>query len=71
MTNRLATYRVYFTAAPQTYYAVSARNARHAVWQAKRLRNALRHTRRRSTRLVVDKIERLDKTRIRQLKVKR
>ena len=53
------TYRVYFTIAPTTYYVVSARNARAAVWRAKRTQRALRLNKRRTAPLRVAKIERL------------
>jgi len=53
------TYRVYFTVAPGTYYVVSARNARVAVWRAKRAQRAFRLTKRRTAPLQVAKIERL------------
>lgn len=52
-------YRVYFTVAPGTYYVVSARNARVAVWRAKKTQRALRLNKRRTAPLRVAKIERL------------
>lgn len=52
-------YRVYFTIAPDTYYVVSARNARVAVWRAKRSQRAFRLIKRRTAPLQVAKIERL------------
>lgn len=52
-------YRVYFTAAPTTYYVVAARNASAAVWRAKRTQRALRLNKRRTAPLRVAKIERL------------
>lgn len=56
---KLFAYRVYFTIAPTTYYVVSARNARAAVWRAKRTQRALRLNKRRTAPLRVGKIERL------------
>lgn len=52
-------YRVYFTIAPTTYYVVSARNARAAVWRAKRSQRAFRLNKRRTAPLRVAKVERL------------
>jgi hypothetical protein len=52
-------YRVYFTVAPDTYYVVSARNARVAVWRAKRSQQAFRLNKNRPAPLRVAKIERL------------
>jgi len=52
-------YRVYFTVHPDTYYVVSARNARVAVWRAKRSQRAFRFNKRRTAPLQVAKIERL------------
>lgn len=70
MNHRIATYRVFFSVAPRTYYVVGARNAAAAVWRAKRLQRALRLIKRRTTPLEVAKIERLDKNGIRQIKRK-
>ena len=52
-------YRVYFTLNPDTYYVVAARNARVAVWRAKRSQRAFRLNKRRTAPLQVAKIERL------------
>jgi hypothetical protein len=52
-------YRVYFTVDPGTYYVVSTRNARVAVWRAKRAQRAFRLNKRRTPHLQVAKIERL------------
>ena len=56
---RTFTYRVYFTVSPTTYYVVGARNAKAAVWRAKRLQRALRAIKRRTAPLKVANIERL------------
>ena len=58
-TMRTFTYRVYFTNSPTTYYVVGARNAKTAVWRARRLQRALRLNKRRTAPLKVAKIERL------------
>ena len=58
-TMRTFTYRVYFTVSPTTYYVVGARNAKAAVWRARRLQRALRLNKRRTAPLQVAKIERL------------
>jgi hypothetical protein len=55
-------YRVYFTVAPGTYYVVSGRNARVAVWRAKRSQRAFRLNKRRTAPLRVAKIERLTRS---------
>jgi hypothetical protein len=68
MNHRTALYRVYFTVAPTTYYVIEARNARLAVWRAKRTHCALSLSKRRTAELQVAKIERLEKNRERQLK---
>ena len=56
---RTFTYRVYFTVSPTTYYVVAARNAKTAVWRARRVQRALRLNKRRTAPLKVAKIERL------------
>jgi hypothetical protein len=56
---RTFTYRVYFTVSPTTYFVVGARNARAAVWRARRVQRALRLNKRRAAPLQVAKIERL------------
>ena len=68
MNHRMSLYRVYFTVAPTTYYVIEARNARLAVWHAKRTHQALRLSKRRKAPLQVAKIERLEKNRERLLK---
>jgi hypothetical protein len=55
-------FRVYFTVAPDTYYVVSARNARVAVWRAKRSQRAFRLNKRRTAPLRVVKIERITRS---------
>jgi hypothetical protein len=52
-------YRVYFTVNPDTYYVVAARNARIAVWRARRSQRAFRLNKRRTAPLQVARIERL------------
>jgi hypothetical protein len=59
---RTFAYRVYFTVDPGTYFIVSARNARVAVWRAKRAHRAFRLNKRRTAPLVVAKIERLTRS---------
>ena len=71
MKQRMPNYRIYFTVAPTTYYVISATNARLAVCRAKRVQRALRLNKRRTTPLTVAKIERLDRNRVRLLKVKK
>jgi ribosomal protein L18E len=56
---RTFTYRVYFTVSPTTYYVVAARNARAAVWRARRVQRALRLNKRRAAPLKVARVERL------------
>lgn len=56
---RTFTYRVYFTISPTTYFVVGARNARAAVWRARRVQRALRFNKRRTVPLRAAKIERL------------
>ncbi len=68
MNHRTALYRVYFTVAPTTYYVIEARNARLAVWRARRTHRALSLSKRRTAPLQVAKIERLDRTRVRELR---
>src|SRR5207244_10865231 len=55
-TMRTFTYRVYFTVSPTTYYVVAARNARAAVWRAKRAQRALRLNKRRTAPLQVGRV---------------
>ena len=56
---RTFTYRVYFSVSPTTYYVVGARNAKAAIWRAKRVQRALRVNKRRTAPLKVAEIERL------------
>ena len=70
MNQRTALYRIYFSIDPGTYYAVSAKSARTAVLQAKRVQRALRITKRHTPPLKVTRIERLDRSGVRELKVK-
>jgi ribosomal protein L18E len=56
---RTFTYRVYFTVSPTTYYVVAARNAKAAVWRARRVQRALRLNKRRTAPLQVARVERL------------
>jgi hypothetical protein len=56
---RTFTYRVYFTISPTTYYVVAGRNAKSAVWRARRLERALRFNKKRTAPLKVAKIDRL------------
>jgi hypothetical protein len=56
---RTFTYRVYFTIPPTTYYVVAARNAKAAVWRARRVQRALRLNKRRTAPLQVARVERL------------
>ena len=70
MNHHINAYRVYFTADPKTYYVVGARNARIAVWRAKRSQRAFRLSKRRTAPLEVAKIERLEKGGVRQVKGK-
>jgi len=58
-TMRTFTYRVYFTISPTTYYVVGARNAKAAVWRARRLERALRFNKRGTAPFKGAKIERL------------
>lgn len=67
MKTRLFAYRVYFTVNPDTYYVVGARNARVAVWRARRSHRAFRLNKRRTAALKVAKVERLVKGSVRQL----
>lgn len=53
------TYRVYFSVSPTTYYVVGARNAKAAIWRAKRVQRALRVIKRWTAPLKVANIERL------------
>ena len=69
MNHRTALYRVYFTIAPATYVVVIARNARTAIWHAKRGQRALSVFKLRPTPLEVCKLERLGRNGERQLKV--
>jgi hypothetical protein len=56
---RTFNYRVYFTVSPTTYYVVAAKNAKAAVWRARRLQRALRLNKRRAAPLKVARVERL------------
>jgi hypothetical protein len=56
---RTFAYRVYFTVAPTTYYVVAGKNAKAAVWRARRVERALRVNKRRTAPLRVAKVERL------------
>ena len=56
---RTFTYRVYFTVCPTTYYVVAARNAKSAIWRARRVQRALRLTKWRAAPLQVARVERL------------
>ena len=58
-TMRTFTYRVYFTVSPTTYYVVAARNAKVAVWRARRAQRALRLNKWRTAPLQVARVERL------------
>ena len=56
---RTFTYRVFFTVSPTTYYVFVARNAKAAVWRARRVQRALRISKRRTAPLQWARVERL------------
>ena len=57
---QVATYRVYFTVEPTTYYTVNASTASVAVGLAEGAQRALRLCKRQTAALKVARIERLD-----------